>query len=147
MTPYGNAKNFRISERDVDDINGLAVALTDIERNPRSFIVRGAPVEGIDRESAYRRLHARKNKDGSIEPATLRPASRHWVALDVDSLACPDGLDPVDDPDRALDYLVDHLRQSHTALHDGGSLPPGSTSNPESLCGYFGRMCSWLTRS
>jgi hypothetical protein len=104
-----HAKVFRISEHDVRDINGLAVALTDIERNPRSFIVRGAPVEGIDRESAYRRLHARKNKDGSIEPATLRPQSRHWVALDVDSLACPDWLDPVDNPDQAVDYLVDHL--------------------------------------
>jgi hypothetical protein len=109
VMPYGNPKIFNISERAVGGICQLAVALTEIERDPRSLIVRGAPMEGIDRESAYRRLHARKNNDGSVEPATLRPASRHWVPLDLDSLACPDWLDAIDDPDRTVEYVVEHL--------------------------------------
>jgi hypothetical protein len=90
----------------VSDIDELAAALIQIEQEPTSFIVRGAPIEGIDRQHAYRRLHARKNKQ---EPPTLCPASRHWVPLDLDSIPCPDWLNPVDDPDRAVDYLVDHL--------------------------------------
>ena len=109
VTPYGNAKVFGISEQAVGGIYELAAALTSIERNPRSFIVRGAPVEGIDRQHAYRRLHPRKDKDGTVVTATLRSASRHWVALDVDSIPCADWLDAVNDPDRAVEYVVEHL--------------------------------------
>jgi hypothetical protein len=109
ITSYGRAKIFGISEQTAGDIYELASVLTNIEQNPRSFIVRGAPIEGIDREHAYRRRHPRKHKDGIEEPATLRPVARHWVALDFDSIPCPDWLDPAEDPDRAVDYLLDHL--------------------------------------
>ena len=109
VTPYGNAKVFGITEQTVSNIYDLAAALSNTERNPTSFIVRGAPVAGVDLQHAYRRLHPRKNTDGNVEPATLRPASRHWVPLDVDSIPCRDWLDPIADPDRAVEYVVEHL--------------------------------------
>ena len=108
-TQYGNAKSFSISERYVADIHELANELTILEYNPRAFIVRGAPVDGIDRDHAYRRLHPRTNKNGILEPASLRPAARHWVPLDIDSIECPNRLDPIANPELAVDYVVGHL--------------------------------------
>jgi hypothetical protein len=109
IVPYGNAKSFRISERAVGNIEELADVLAEIEQDPRSCVVRGKPAEGIDREHAYRRVHPRTAKDGTIEPATLCAAGHHWVPLDIDSLSCPEGIDPVRQPDQTVEHVVGHL--------------------------------------
>lgn len=68
--------------------------------------MRGKPAAGVDLRNARRRLHARKARDGSTEPATIEGAARHWIPLDVNSIACPDWLDPVREPDRAVEHIV-----------------------------------------
>ncbi len=103
---YGKAAHFSISEASVSGIDTLAAVLNSVELRPTSFLVRGKPAEGIDRWSARRRLHARKAKDGTVEPATLEPVARHWIPLDLDSIACPNSLDPVHEPDRAVEHVV-----------------------------------------
>jgi len=103
---YCKAAHFSISEAPVSGIDTLAAVLNSVELRPTSFLVRGKPAEGIDRWSARRRLHARKAKDGTVEPATLEPVARHWIPLDLDSIACPDSLDPVHEPDRAVEHVV-----------------------------------------
>src|SRR5271155_4227574 len=85
---YDNAKTFTISERIVRNIHDLAAELNERVQDPRSLVVHGKPAEGIDREHAYRRLHPRKRADGTVERATLCPAARHWVPLDMDSIPC-----------------------------------------------------------
>jgi len=60
---------------------------------------------GQDRRRFAER-HARKAKDGTVEPATLEPVARHWIPLDLDSIACPGSLDPVHEPDRAVEHVV-----------------------------------------
>jgi hypothetical protein len=109
ITAYGNAKNFEISEYPVGNLDELAQLLTAIECCPRAMIVRGRPAGGIDRKQAFRRLHPRTRGDGTVEPATLAPAARHWIPLDFDSAPCPDSHDPVHEPGWAVEHAVSHL--------------------------------------
>jgi hypothetical protein len=106
IEPYGNAASFGIWEASVSGIDDLAALLSTVEWRPTSFVVRGKPVAGVDRRNAKRRLHARKSKDGTVEPATIESAARRWVPLDLDSIACPDWLDPVHEPDLAVEHVV-----------------------------------------
>lgn len=111
---YGRARIFTIVRFDVTrGIRGLASGLSRdaITRADRRFVVRGDTISdaGIDYTNAPRRLHPRRNPDGTIEPATLRPAAHHWIALDIDTLACPNHIDPADEPDEAVEYAVEHL--------------------------------------
>lgn len=102
---YGNAVYFGIWEAPVSGINDLAALLSTVELRPTSFLVRGKTAVGVDRRNAKRRLHARKAKDGTVEPATIEGAARHWIPLDFDSIACPDWLDPAHEPDRAVEHV------------------------------------------
>jgi hypothetical protein len=111
IEPYGNAAVFGIWEAPVSGIDDLAALLSTVERRPTSFLVRGKPAAGVDRRNAKRRLHARKAKDGSVEPATIEGTVRHWIPLDLDSIACPVWLDPVHEPDRAVEHVVGLLPQ------------------------------------
>jgi hypothetical protein len=106
---YGNAKHFSISEAPVSGIDDLAFVLNSVQLRPISFLARGKPAEGIDRRNTRRRLHPRRAKDGTVEPATLEPAPRHWIPLDLDSIPCPDWLDPAHEPDRAVEHAISRL--------------------------------------
>jgi hypothetical protein len=103
---YGRAAHFGIWEAPVSGVDDLAALLSTVELRPTSFLVRGKTAAGVDRRNAKRRLHARKAKDGTVEPATIEGAARHWIPLDFDSIACPDWLDPVHEPDRAVEHVV-----------------------------------------
>src|SRR6266566_4422122 len=105
---YGRAATFTIERYLLGDIRDLANGLSGaaITCAPRRFVVRGdmIPDAGIDYTAAPRRLHARAN-----EPATLRAAAHHWIALDIDGLACPEHIDPTEEPDQAVEYSVEQL--------------------------------------
>jgi hypothetical protein len=103
---YAKAAHFGMWEAPISGIDDLAALLSTLERRATSFFVRGKPAAGVDRRNAKRRLHARKAKDGTVEPATIEGAARHWIPLDVDSIACPDLLDPVHEPDRTVEHVV-----------------------------------------
>jgi hypothetical protein len=106
IEPYGNAAFFSICEAPVSGIDDLIALLRAIELRPTSFLVRGKPAAGVDLVNAKRRLRARKAKDGTVEPATLEDAARHWIPVDLDSIACPVWLDPVHEPDRTVEHVV-----------------------------------------
>ncbi|UEM08150.1 hypothetical protein JL101_036260 (plasmid) [Skermanella rosea] len=107
---YGRAAKFSIAEHPVADIHDLAQLLEATAQDPQSFVVRGKPAEGIDRQCAQRRLYPRKNKaTGEIEPATLEPADRHWLLLDVDGIPCPDTIDPIHEPEAVVEHVVSLL--------------------------------------
>jgi hypothetical protein len=100
------------------NIEDFATILRELENNSTACIVRGDPISDpeIDwRQPQPRRVRARRNQDGTIDPATLVPAARRWVALDVDRLACPDGIDQFEEPDRAVEYVVSLLPEE---FHD-----------------------------
>jgi hypothetical protein len=112
VTPYGRAKYFRASARPVEDIVSLADALDRLTGARLAFVIRGAPLPGIDRDHC-RRLRYPDQKTG--DPATFTDANRRWFAVDLDKLARPAAIDPGDDPDGAIEYLIGLLPPE---LHD-----------------------------
>lgn len=101
VAPYGRAKYFRVHERPVDGIGSLAAELGRLTHAKLSFVVRGAPLCGIDRNRC-RRLRYPQNGDA----ATFTDADRHWFAVDLDHLARPVAIDAAADPEGAIEYLI-----------------------------------------
>src|SRR4051794_26529342 len=111
-TPYGpvienyprGSSVFSITEIPVSCFDEMADALAELQAKQFSFVERGRPLDGIDRQHALRRTRARGD-----QPATMEAAARHWVPLDVDSIPCPDGIDPIFEPDRVVEHVVELL--------------------------------------
>jgi hypothetical protein len=128
---YGKATLFRIEEVAVSSFDDMAAVLARLEHQPYSFVVRGKPLDGIDRRRALRRVRPHKRKDGTVEPATLEAAAHHWIALDIDSLPCPEWIDQFDEPDRVVEYIVDllppefHAASCYWEFTSGAGLKPG----------------------
>jgi len=106
---YGRATWFGLQEHGVYGIDTLAALLTALEHAPTRFIIRGQPRSDVDYRRAQRRVRDRRNSDGSTTPATIDPAARQWIALDLDRMACPDWLDPIFEPDHTVEYAIARL--------------------------------------
>jgi P4 family phage/plasmid primase-like protien len=115
ITPYGRAYLFRVYERPVSRIAQLAAALDGLTSRPLSFVIRGAPLPGIDRDRC-RRLRYPDPENG--DPATFGDTKHHWFAVDLDKLARPAAIDPSADPDGAIEYLIGLLPPE---LHDASA--------------------------
>jgi hypothetical protein len=139
---YGNAAFFSIREAPVSGIDDLAALLSMIELRPTSFLVRGKPAAGVDPRNARRRLHARKAKDGTVEQATIQGAARHWIPLDLDSIACPVWLDPVHEADRTVEHVVALLPDEFNSATCWWSF----TSSQEFKPGLRMRLFFWSDR-
>ena len=110
---YGNEMYFSVASVPITDINSLARELESVARNPRAFVIRGEPLPGTNRARA-RRLALPDRKTG--EPATFEDQPRHWFSIDVDHIACPVVIDPAEDPEGAVEYVIGLLPPE---LHDG----------------------------
>jgi len=110
---YGNETYFAVTSVPIKDINSLAHELDKLTRNSRSFVIRGEPLPGTNR-ARTRRLALSDRKTG--EPATFEDQPRHWFSIDVDHIACPVVIDPVEDPEGAVEYVIGLLPPE---LHDG----------------------------
>ena len=88
---YGNERFFALEPAEADDIFVLAALVRRLERDPRAFIIRGAPLPHAQRQRARRLLHP---DPSTGDGATIVAADRAWVMLDLDGVACPAGLDP-----------------------------------------------------
>jgi len=98
---YGNEAYFRAEERPVGSFADLVRELERLTVEPYSFVIRGAPLPGVDR-----RRHRRLLKPHDGIPATYSAAPRHDFAIDLDKLPRPEGIDPVTDPEGAIEHLV-----------------------------------------
>jgi hypothetical protein len=112
ITGYGRARHFGVEERPISDMATLAVALDRLTRAPLSFVIRGSPLEGIDRRRC-RRLRHPDPQTG--DAATFADMPQHWLAIDIDKVARPVTIDPISDPDGAIEYLIGLLPPE---LHD-----------------------------
>ena len=101
---YGNERFFALEPAEADDIFVLAALVRRLERDPRAFIIRGAPLPHAQRQRARRLLHP---DPSTGDGATIVTADRAWVMLDLDGVACPAGLDPRVPND--AEELIDHL--------------------------------------
>jgi hypothetical protein len=100
---YDREHHFRVEIIPVADFTALCDALGRLTREPFAFVVRGAPVPGINLAYTRRLLHPDKK---SGDPATFTAAPQHWFAIDMDHIAAAVLTDPAADADSAIEYLI-----------------------------------------
>ena len=135
---YGKAQRFSFDEWPVSSFDEMAAALEALLERQQSFVVRGKPIDGIDRRDAPRRLRPRGD-----QPATLLPQARRWLALDMDSVPCPAGIDPIWEPDRVVEYVVELLPEEFHGCSVFWAFTSGHRFKP----GIRIRLWFWLDRS
>ncbi len=139
---YGKAQRFSFDELPLSGFDDMADALKALQPRSRSFIVRGKPADGINRKDAPRRLHARKLKNGTIEPATLVAQPRFWLPLDLDSVPCPAGIDPIWEPDAVVEHVIELLPEEFHGVSVFWAFTSGHGIKP----GIRLRLFYWLDR-
>ena len=80
---YDAGKHFAVHELPVAGIHNLARTLNLVASDPRTFVLRGEPLPGVDRNHCRRLLYIQE--DGT--PPTFREAPRRWVVIDFDERA------------------------------------------------------------
>jgi hypothetical protein len=140
---YGQAKLFSFAEIPVSSFDEMAAAIEGLQHKPCSFLVRGKPADGIDREYARRRLHARKKPNGAVEPATLLAQPRFWLALDFDSIQCPDHIDLIWDVDAVIEHVTELLPEEFHGVSTFWAFTSGHGIKP----GIRLRLFYWLDRA
>jgi hypothetical protein len=100
---YGNAKWFSVTTAKVGSIVELAAQLDRLQHDPHAFLVRGSLLPEADPQHTRRLLHP-DPKDGY--PASFRSACRQYLDIDFDGIPTPIGIDPVADPEGAIEYLI-----------------------------------------
>jgi len=131
LVPYGNARHFRVREARVHSLATLVGALDRLRRDPRAAVIRGAPVEGLDRGRALRRK------------VNFAPAARRWLAADVDGVDEPAGLTFAAEPAAGAEYVRDALLP---AAFEGAACWWQSTSSAGIKPGIRLRLWFWLDR-
>ena len=97
LVAYANAKHFTVREVAVGSLDDLVAAFDRLSRDPRCAVIRGLPVEGLDRQRALRRK------------TNFAPAPRRWLAVDVDGVDEPIGLTFAAEPEAGAEYVRDSL--------------------------------------
>ena len=92
-TPYDNARTVTLHPEPVAGLAGLHEMLRRLLTAPRFCIVRAEPIDAARVRRVRRLLHA-DPKTG--EAPTLHEVPRRWVAVDLDGLPLPAGIDPRD---------------------------------------------------
>ena len=86
-------RHFSAQEHVVADLAGLVKGLRTLQSQPQQCVVRGALVDGPVARGIRRLLH---HDPQTGDQPTLREAPRLWVALDMDGLERPAGVDAAD---------------------------------------------------
>jgi hypothetical protein len=95
---YGNAVKFDVQKHPVSNLADLATVLLDLADQPNKVVIRGLPT---DRQyDVYRRIH------GDKAAFVADPAGHHWLFADFDEIRLPLFLEPDDDPELLLGFLV-----------------------------------------
>ncbi|MGD9925448.1 MAG: hypothetical protein AB7V13_28975, partial [Pseudorhodoplanes sp.] len=86
---------------DILSLDALETELRLLNKESRHCFVAGAIIDGSDRNNMRRIKYEHKRTDKKtgetiIDKPTLHDVPRHLIPLDVDSLPCPDGIDPTD---------------------------------------------------
>jgi len=91
--PYRAGKWFAAESHTVASLADLAALITELEGDPRAFIVRGRLTN--DRTDARRVRRTYRPDEETPHPA-IEPADHRWLCGDLDGAAAPSWLDPAD---------------------------------------------------
>jgi hypothetical protein len=111
-TDYGCEKYFWVKQVGLTGFDHLCKCLDTLTQRPFAFVIRGEPLPDADLNKT-RRLARPDPATGEI--ATFAEAERSWFAVDLDKIRRPVAVDPVADPDGAIEYLIGLLPPE---LHD-----------------------------
>jgi hypothetical protein len=109
---YGNEKHFRVTQVDLNGFNHLCKCLDTLTQRPFAFVIRGEPLPGTNLDKTRRLVH---HDPQTGDPATFAETERSWFAVDLDKVKRPIAIDPVSDPDGAIEHLIGLLPPE---LHD-----------------------------
>jgi hypothetical protein len=109
---YGRESHFRVKQVELRGFDHLCTCLDKLTQRPHAFVVRGEPLPGTDLSNTRRLLYPDPETG---EVATFAAAARHCFAVDIDKVRKPVAVDPVSDPDGAVEHLIGLLPPE---LHD-----------------------------
>jgi len=104
-TAFNAGKWFEYKEYTVSNIHGLSRALTFVEAIQDSLIIRAALNSNAPSKERVRRM---KNADENGDTWFVEQP-RHWVMIDIDDIDLPNWADPVNDPERIINFLINLL--------------------------------------
>jgi hypothetical protein len=111
-TDYGRETHFRVTQVDLNGFGHLCKCLDRLTQRPLAFVIRGEPLPGTDLNKTRRLVHPDPETG---ELATFAEAERSWFAVDIDKVKKPVAIDPVSDPEGAIEHLIGLLPPE---LHD-----------------------------
>ena len=114
---YGNAGWFRCTTVLVRGLHELRTLLERLSGQPRSFVIRGEPLEGTDRHRCQRHYRT--------QPVTFREAPRRWLMVDADDVPEPAGLSIALDPEECAEHVIGLLPEP---FHDAACVWQASAS-------------------
>ena len=94
---YDKAYKFDVQKIPVSGLTDLCGVLCDLRYQPDKVVIRGLP---LSHHNVYRRLHGEK------AAFAADPTGHHWLFADFDEVPLPMFLDPADDPEIILGFLV-----------------------------------------
>jgi hypothetical protein len=136
---YDDASRFDMRHVAVSDLEELAAVLDGL--GPHQAIVCGAlvPELGNRGKDARRLLYP----DGEKDPATIQATPHYWVIMDIDGLPCPDGLDPVQEPEKAAHHIIAQLPEPFHGAGFRWQLTSSAGLKP----GINMRLTFWMDRA
>jgi hypothetical protein len=134
--PWSNSTFFDMYQIAVHGLAGLAKVLDALKQD--QCIVVGKLCTPPKVLNSRRLLHA----DSENEPATLKEAAHYWLIIDFDGGGCPDGLDPVAAPERAVRYVISLLPEEFRGAECWWQLTASAGIKP----GIRLRLAFWLDR-
>jgi hypothetical protein len=102
-TSYGRESHFQVKRVDLNGFDHLCKCLDKLTERPFAFVIRGEPVPGTDLDKTRRLVHPDPETG---DPATFAEAERSWFAVDIDKARKPVAIDPVADPEGAIEHLI-----------------------------------------
>jgi hypothetical protein len=135
---YDRARLVNLRAVPLRDLDALATLLARLQCRPRFCIVRAA-IADAERVRGVRRLLHRDPETG--EGPTLIEVPRRWVALDVDGVALPAGIDP-----RNLEACARHVLALLPPAFRNARCIAQATSGHGIKPGARLRLWFWLSR-
>jgi len=96
---------YMVHPRQVANIFELHSLLKTLEGDPRACLIRGYPAQGVDITAPVRRMK-HPDKDNGDKIWFEEREGQRLVLIDLDKVPVPEGIDPISDPSRAIEYLV-----------------------------------------
>jgi hypothetical protein len=101
---YGSGYLFRFRPQAPNNLEEMATLLERLALARDCFVVRGAPIEGLDLEKWHKRRYKHVEGDNA-----LRAVARSWGNLDIDDVAIPEPLGLAENVRKAALYVRDKL--------------------------------------